>query len=219
MYYSMGLTISAQQKSRRAFREIMSKEIHPIKIKGNWEVGYALDVHTKSSQFIGYDDLGREMFDTERSRIGELLYRLKYRGDRTVVQEIVQLVLDFTTFETIDVIIPVPPSHTNRPFQPVIEIAVAIGSRLNITVLTNLVRKVKETPELKNVGNFEERKKILEGVFEVKPVGCLSDKTVLLFDDLYRSGATVSSLTAVLYDQGKATSVKVLTLTKTRSKS
>ena len=197
----------------------MSEEIHPIKIKGNWEVGYALDVHTKSSQFLGFDDLGRERFDTERSRMGELLYRLKYRGDRTVVQEILQLVLNFATFETIDVIIPVPPSHTNRPFQPVIEIAVAIGSRLNIPVLTNLVQKVKETPELKNVGDFEEREKILDGAFKVIPVGCLSGKTVLLFDDLYRSGATLSSLTAVLYDQGKAKSVKVLTLTKTRSKS
>jgi competence protein ComFC len=103
--------------------------------------------------------------------------------------------------------------------QPVVEIAAGIGSRLNIPVLMDVVEKVKETPELKNIGGFEERKKILQGAFKVKPVGCLSGKTVLLFDDLYRSCATLSSLTSVLYDQGKAKSVRVLTLTKTRSKS
>ena len=80
-------------------------------------------------------------------------------------------------------------------------------------------RPIKDTPELKNVEDFEERKKILKDAFTVRPVGVLSGQTVLLFDDLYRSGATLSSLTTVLYNQGKAKSVKVLTLTKTRSKS
>ena len=197
----------------------MSKEIHPIIIEGNWEFGCALDVHTKSSQFLGYNECGKSMFDTERSQIGELLYRLKYRSDKSVVEEIVRLVTSFTSFKTIDVIIPVPPSHTDRPFQPVIEIAKAIGAKIGLPVRTDVVRKIKDTPELKNVEDFEERKKLLKDAFAVKPVGILFGQTVLLFDDLYRSGATLSSLTTVLYDQGKAKSIKVLTLTKTRSKS
>jgi predicted amidophosphoribosyltransferase len=68
--------------------------------------------------------------------------------------------------------------------------------------------------ELKNIVGFEERKEILQGALKITPVGCLSGKTVLLFDDLDRSGATLSSLTSVLYDQGNAKIVKVLTLTK-----
>jgi len=90
--------------------KIVSEEIHPIKIEGNWEIGYALDVHTKSSQFLGYDEFGKGLFDTERSQLGELLYRLKYRSDKSVIPEIVRLVTSFASFETIDVIIPVPPS-------------------------------------------------------------------------------------------------------------
>jgi len=82
-----------------------------------------------------------------------------------------------------------------------------------------VVKKIKDTPELKNIADFEDRKKVLQDAFTVKPVGVLSGQTVLLFDDLYRSGATLSSLTTVLYNQGKAKSIKVLTLTKTRSKS
>ena len=39
----------------------------------------------------------------------------------------------------------------------------------------------------------------------------------LLFDDLYRSGATMNEITTTLYDQGSAADVFVLTITRTRS--
>lgn len=40
---------------------------------------------------------------------------------------------------------------------------------------------------------------------------------MLLFDDLYRSGATMNEITALPYDQGKAAEVYALTITRTRS--
>ncbi len=40
---------------------------------------------------------------------------------------------------------------------------------------------------------------------------------VLLFDDLYRSGATLNAITVALYDNGGATEVFALTMTRTRS--
>jgi predicted amidophosphoribosyltransferase len=43
-----------------------------------------------------------------------------------------------------------------------------------------------------------------------------SGKNLLLFDDLYRSGATVSAITELLKSQGKAKAVYLLTLTETR---
>ena len=39
---------------------------------------------------------------------------------------------------------------------------------------------------------------------------------ILLFDDLFRSGATLRAITEVLMQQGQAFTVRVLTLTKTR---
>ena len=131
----------------------MPEEIHPIKINGNWEIGYSLDVHVVSSQFVGYDELGREQFDTSRSAIGELLFRFKYRKDNEPLHEIVQMVLNFSSsgmmnFESIEVVVPVPPSNINRKFQPVAEIAQSIGLRLRIPVGANVIRKIKKTPEL-----------------------------------------------------------------------
>jgi len=62
-------------------------KIHTIKLKGLWELGFALDEHTISSQFIGYDESGRERFQTERSVMEDLLYRLKCQSDIAVIPE------------------------------------------------------------------------------------------------------------------------------------
>ena len=59
--------------------------VNPRRIKGPWKNGYTLDEHTISSVPIGYDEYGHTLFDTKRSDIGELLYRLKYRGDRSQI--------------------------------------------------------------------------------------------------------------------------------------
>jgi ribonuclease HII len=57
----------------------------PIEIKGNWEAGYALDLHTRAVELLGYDEFNRTIFDTVRSQIGELVYRLKYGRDKSVI--------------------------------------------------------------------------------------------------------------------------------------
>lgn len=88
-------------------------------------------------------------------------------------------------------------------------------SGLGIDVSIDCAIKVKETSELKRIFDFEQRMRILADVFEVRdPV--VAGRTVLLFDDLYRSGATLNAVTRVLLEQGKARDVYALTLTITR---
>ncbi len=185
-----------------------------IKIIGKWDIGYALDLHVESSEFIGYDELGHEQFDTKRTKIGELIYRLKYKSDKTVLKDIIQIICEFSNFKSIDFIIPVPPSNTSRTFQPVVEIAKHLGKSLGIPVLPEAVIKVKDTPQLKNMSTFEEKYRILK-VFEIKDA-TIRGKTVLLLDDLYRSGATLTAITELLKRKGGVSKVKVLTLTKTK---
>jgi competence protein ComFC len=69
---------------------------------------------------------------------------------------------------------------------------------------------------LKNVFDFDERSRLLDGAFEIDH-SVANGKTVLLFDDLYRSGATLNAVTGLLYDQGGAQDVVALALTRTRS--
>ncbi len=56
----------------------------------------------------------------------------------------------------------------------------------------------------------------LEGLHAVD-ADRIRGRRVLLFDDLFRSGATMNAITGVLYDQGQAQDVHALTLTRTRS--
>ena len=189
--------------------------LRKIKIEGKWDVGYALDLHVESSDFLGYDEFGHPQYDTTRTELGELVYKLKYGHDKTVLDDIIRIIRNSFTFKSIDIIIPVPPSKTSRAFQPVVEIAKRLGKALGIQVLTDAVLKVKNTPELKNMSTFQEKYDILKDAFKIGN-GTIKNKTILLLDDLYQSGATLTAITDLLYKKGGASKVKVLTLTKTR---
>lgn len=158
-------------------------EVHPRQIVGQWQKGYALDVHTLSSEMIGHNEYGHPQFSTTRSDLGELLFALKNRGKTSVVGEIVAAATAFLKVwrPPVDLIVPVAPS-TRRALQPVILLARNLSSELGIP-LAECIRKVKETPQLKNIYGLDERMKLLEGAFEVDPKATRG-KTILLFDDL-----------------------------------
>jgi competence protein ComFC len=191
---------------------------NPVELEGAWRRGWALDVHTTSSQFLGYDENGRAQFDTTRSPLGELLYQLKYRGKQTAGQVATVMAGFFADkpkgLARIDVIVPVPPSTTRR-VQPVVEVAKQLGKKLKKPVLADAVRKARDTPGLKDVHDPEERRELLDGVFEVDPAR-VKGKGVLLVDDLYRSGATANAITLALLAAGAAR-VYFLAATRTRS--
>lgn len=194
--------------------------IHPMRIPGRWREGFVLDYHTLQSTYIGDDEYGHPKFDTKRSEVGELLYLLKYRSDSSVLSELVRTAAEFlrTWKPGVSLIIPVPPSRSGRPHQPVYLLAEALSKKLDIPVRADAVLKTKEVPELKNVYGYDERLRFLDGAHMVEP-SVVSGQRVLLFDDLYRSGATMNAITALLYDQAHAAEVFAFAVTRTRSKS
>jgi competence protein ComFC len=194
--------------------------IKPQKITGAWDEGFALDIHTVSSTPIGYD--GHTVFDTKRSALGELLYRLKYQADKSVLDDILDTVVEFLLEKwkvvgSLDLIVPMPPSDAKRRNQPVLDLARGLGSRTGVPVSEDALAKVKETPQLKNVYGYQERARLLNEAFEARN-SLVQGKTVLLLDDLYRSGATLNAASQALRQRGKAKTIYVLALTRTRSK-
>ena len=91
----------------------------PRRILGKWREGFSLDIHTLSSTPIGYNEYGHMQFDTTRSELGELLYRLKSRADETVVPEIADTAAAFISEwkPGVEIMVPVPPS-TPRAYSP-----------------------------------------------------------------------------------------------------
>jgi competence protein ComFC len=197
----------------------MNIEINPRKIRGKWQEGYALDLHTTGSTFLGHDACGNPQFDTSRTALGNLLYRLKYRFDPGAVELIVEVVVEFLRKwnPKVDILIPVPASNTTRKQQPVFALAKAISEQTGIDLCASAIAKIKPTQQLKNVFGYKERKSALDNAFAVEKKET-SSRRILLFDDLYRSGATLNTIAEKLIKEGEAKAVFVLTLTRTRSK-
>jgi competence protein ComFC len=196
-----------------------SVTIHPVKLPGPWTEGFVLECqHTVSSTFLGTDSSGHDRFDTKRSELGELVYQLKNRGNRAAAVAIAGAALQFLEGwrPAFDLIVPVPPSKTRSTYQPVSEIANAIGKGVSKPVVESAVRKVKATPELKNVFDYEQRVRLLENAFVVEQ-DSVSGKGVMLIDDLYRSGAT-AAVVARSVIAGGAAAVYMLAITKTRTR-
>jgi len=190
-------------------------QFQPRQILGKWRQGYALDLHTLSSVPIGENEFGHMQYDTTRSEVGELLFRLKNRSDTSTVDEIVAAAVTFlkSWHPPIEMIVPVPASSA-RAVQPVMLLAKGISDQLPIP-LVECVTKTRETSQLKNIFDLDERVKALAGLHTVDAAATQGRK-ILLFDDLYRSGATMDAITTALYEQGRAAEVYGLTITRTR---
>lgn len=190
-------------------------EIRPISIHGSWNHGFALDRHTVSSVPTG----DPYHWDTTRTMLGQLVYQFKYSHDRSALESIVDTAEDFLRNRwegllPIDYIVPVPPSLASRQFQPVLEIGRALALKLGVTLRADLVTKVSATPQMKNVGDWAQRRQMLRQAIQ-KGTGSLEDKSVLVLDDLIESGSTLGRVTDILRSIG-ASEVYALALTKTK---
>jgi len=102
-----------------------------------------------------------------------------------------------------------------RSFQPVHELAVELARTLKMVLNTEALKKTKATQQMKDVGDFSARVATLEAAFACDKG--LEGKTVLLFDDLFQSGATMNVAVRTLRSQGLVKSVYALVLTRTRN--
>ena len=192
---------------------------NPRTLNGPWNSGFALDWHTLHSTFIGNNEFGHPMFDTKRPPVGELLYQLKYgrvqmAGKQPIADQLAETAADFlknTWRISIDAIVPVPPSNS-RAIQPVVAVADALAVQLGVPVCKTCLSKVKKTPQLKDITDYDKRKEVLAGAFSVA-VELTAGKNLLLFDDLHGSGATVGHIAELLKNPGCAKAVYLLTLT------
>jgi competence protein ComFC len=166
----------------------------------------------------GEDEFGHPRFDTQYSALGQLLYRLKYQGNKDALPELVETAASFvrTWNPAVDLLLPVPPSRSRSP-QPVLLIAEGLAEQLQVSFSLAAVSRTREIGALKDVNGYDERWRLLAGLHHVDR-SQVEGKKILLVDDLFRSGATMNSITTSLYDDGGAAEVFALAITKTRSK-
>ena len=188
-----------------------------ISLQGNWAFVFAFDLHTAYSNHLGVDENWNDRFENIYTAMGYLIHSFKYKNNRSALPEIIKL-LDKIEWPTkIDSIIPIPPTDNTRTFQPVTEIAIALGQSIGVTVLTDILVKMPGGRPLKNISDPQERENTLRETIAVTDDPIIHDKSILLIDDLYRSGATLRISTDLLMKVAKVRVVSVLTMTRTRS--
>ncbi|MBI4786447.1 MAG: RecQ family ATP-dependent DNA helicase [Chloroflexi bacterium] len=178
----------------------------PKPLRGPWRSGFALDFNSK---FAGAR--------WERTELGELVYRFKYAGDRTVAETLATRLGDLIRTRPdlhADVIVPIPSTKKDRPYDPVPLLARALGNQIAVAVHETALVKARATELQKAMTNVVQKQANMKGAFHVADAGAVRGKQILLLDDFYDSGATLGEATRVLLAAGAA-SVNVLTVTKT----
>jgi competence protein ComFC len=180
---------------------------HPRELHGPWAAGWALDFH---SRFFGAD--------WTRSQAGDLAYRFKYEGQRSLVEtladQLAALVVEQPELAQADAIVPVPPSSP-RAFDPVSALCDALGKRLDRPVWCALA-KTRVTAPQKEMRTLAQKRANVAGAFIVTADRFreVRGKRLLVLDDLYDSGATLEEITCTL-QRASVSAVLVLTLTRT----
>lgn len=155
-------------------------------------------------------------YETTRSKLGEMVYQLKYNQNISVLDEMIHLIAPFLDWwnisSKVSAIIPVPPSNINRIFQPVFEICNKLSEYLAIPLYTEFLIK-----------NNHIQSKNLDRINKIEISGSIkrrlrfqTEVNVLLIDDLFQTGSTLTECVKILKTDSHIRDIFVLTMTKTR---
>ncbi len=145
----------------------------------------------------------------------DAIHMLKYKGKTSLARPLGMLMADYLHENDYDILAPVPLHKTRlkeRGFNQSLLLGRVIARRHNLHLdYLSLVRLRATRPQVNLKGN--ERTRNVRGVFEVRKASSFIDKKVLLIDDVYTTGATVSECTRALRKAG-ARRVGVFTLAR-----
>ncbi len=155
---------------------------------------------------------------TYKAPLNELIQALKYRRDFAVVPLLGRILAQGMETHAVPReyagVVPVPLHFTDelrRGFNQSDLLSQYAAKRLN-TRVRRILAKQRSTPKQVRLHRAE-RKKNLAGAFICRQ-GCVTGDTLLLVDDVFTTGATLSECAKVLKKQGGAKNVDVLVLAR-----
>ena len=150
---------------------------------------------------------------------GKIVKSLKYNGNKYIAKNIaVMLFEDRKYFEGVDYIIFVPISKERlkeREFNQAEEIANHVSKLVGVPVISAL-EKIKENTHQAGLTRKERIKNIVNTIaVSEKEKETIKGKTILVIDDVFTTGSTLSECARVLKRAG-ADKIKTLTFAKTK---
>ena len=121
----------------------------------------------------------------------------------------------FNFLKTYDIIIPVPmyrKKKQKRGFNQSELIAREIARKSNLDIYTNVLIKIKDNKTQSSLTK-EERSKNIKDVYKLSNEEKINNKNILLFDDIYTTGATIGECAKII-SKADVNKIGILTLAK-----
>jgi ComF family protein len=149
----------------------------------------------------------------------EAIHKFKYNGVFPLMKVFGDLLQPcFNTLAQeypVDLLIPVPLHRRRlreRGFNQALLLVMELSKRMRIPYEERALAKIKETP-VQIALKKRERRKNLKGAFQVNDQEAIKEKSIVLVDDVYTTGATVNECSRALLAAG-AKQVAVLTVAR-----
>jgi len=149
--------------------------------------------------------------------VSQLLHRLKYSGDTTVLPGLAKIIetVQMPEIPQSAIIIPVPLYRERLRKrglnQAVLLCRIFFPTRIK-DIRTDLLRRVRDTPPQTSLDGVARRKN-LHSAFIVPENNLLRGRSVCLVDDVFTTGTTVAECSKTLLDKG-AEEIQVLTFAR-----
>ena len=147
------------------------------------------------------------------------IHSLKYENRMVLADPLAELMVrcypDTYLSGRVDVVVPVPihgSRHVERGFNQARELAERFAAKVRLPVANGALVKTRKTPHQVDLPQ-DRRYSNVKGVFAVKRPADIAGKRVLLIDDVFTTGSTLSESAQALMDAGAA-SVCAYTLAK-----
>lgn len=151
-----------------------------------------------------------------RDAAREALHALKFRGKTALARPLGDLLAErgevLLPQRTVDCLVPVPlhpARQAERGFNQSLLLARRLSQRWGIPVAAGVLGRVRVTRPQTEL-SAEERRSNVRDAFALRRPGAIAGRHVLLIDDIFTTGATVSECSRVLL-AGEAIAVGVLT--------
>ncbi|MBI3754617.1 MAG: ComF family protein [Deltaproteobacteria bacterium] len=145
----------------------------------------------------------------------DAIHRFKYNGKTSLAKPLGRIMTDEFLANNYDLIVPVPLHKTRlteRGFNQSLFLAREIAAIYNLPIDYLNLKRIRPTDPQINLRGAD-RIANVRGAFAVEKAAVFKDKKILLIDDVYTTGATVTECSNILKKAG-AKAVSILTLAR-----
>lgn len=165
---------------------------------GDWEYREACDLIDRAPRLTN----GYAVDYYGRTEVGVALHRSKYEGGGDfpdfLLDRMLFLYEEKYRSMNFDLVLYVPPTKSGTLVQRFVE---KLSMRIGVPI-SNCLVKARETPAQKIFQNNSNKRVNVEGAFHVADPEQIKQKTILLVDDIYDSGATLKEIGLLLSKLG-----------------